>query len=93
MSPIARFAIPMLLLAATGAGHSADFDAAAYHQAECTRCHGTEVYTRDNRRVQSFPMLQAQVERCDANLAKKLFPEDLAQLVDYLNDNYYKFNQ
>ena len=55
------------------------------------RCHDTSVYTRDNRRVTSYPGLQAQVERCDANLGTKLFPDDLALLVDHLNSNYYKF--
>ncbi len=79
----------MLMAAITTA---AEFDAASYHDARCMKCHGTEVYTRDPRRVNSFSALEGQVARCDANLGTKLFPEDLALLVDHLNTNFYKFN-
>jgi hypothetical protein len=68
------------------------FDAAAFHQKSCMSCHGTEVYTRPNRRIGSLPALEAQVARCDANLATQLFPQDLDHLVDYLNTSYYKFD-
>ncbi len=81
------------LLIAGATAQAAEFDAADYHSTQCTSCHGTEVYTREDRRVSSLSELQAQVERCDANLATKLFPEDLAALVDHLNDNYYKFDK
>ena len=82
------------LVAVTGnVASAADFDAASYHQAQCTRCHDSSVYTRKDRRVNSYQALQSQVARCDANLATKLFPEDLAQLVDYLNNSYYKFQK
>ena len=37
--------------------------------------------------------LEAQVARCDANLATKLFPAELSQLVEHLDTNYYKFSQ
>jgi len=68
-----------------------EFAAGSYHDSNCTRCHDSRVYTRDNRRVGSYPQLQAQVARCDAQLGTKLFPDDLATLVDYLNDSYYRF--
>ena len=80
------------LIAATSLPVAAEFDAAGYHEDNCTTCHGTEVYTRDNRRITSMNALENQVARCDANLGKKLFPEDLASLVDHLNTNFYKFS-
>ena len=82
-----------LLVCAVAGGASAEsFKAESYHANNCMRCHGTEVYTRDDRRVRSFGALEAQVARCDAMLETKLFPEDLAQLVEHLNTNYYKFS-
>ena len=72
---------------------AADFDAAAYHDQSCTRCHDSGVYTRDNRRVRNHAMLEAQVARCDAMLETKLFPDDLSLLVEHLNSTYYKFNK
>lgn len=82
----------VLLLVSSTTSTAADFDAASYHDTNCMKCHGTEVYTRDPRRVNSFDALEGQVAMCDANLGTKLFPEDLALLVDHLNANFYKFN-
>jgi hypothetical protein len=87
----ARTLLTTLLILAAGAA-TAEFDAAGYHEAQCMKCHGTEVYTRDNRRVTSFGALQSQVAMCDANLGTKLFPEDLELLVEHLNTNFYRFS-
>lgn len=81
-----------LVLAALSATAAA-FDAAEYHTEQCTRCHDTGVYTRADRKIGSFRALQAQVERCDINLAAKLPPPQLAELIDYLNSSYYKFDK
>jgi hypothetical protein len=92
MLPIVRLAAPALLMIVAGTAPAAeDFHAGQYHEAHCMRCHDTSVYTREERRVRSYPMLEAQVARCDANLATKLFPDDLEQLTDYLNTEFYKF--
>lgn len=86
-----RIALPMTSLMLLTNATAAEFEVGPYHDQYCTRCHSTEVYTRENRRVRSYAALQAQVSRCDANLATKLFPGDLSELVDYLNTNFYKF--
>lgn len=91
MLPFARLTAPLLFVMLAANASGADFDAASYHAAQCTRCHDSGVYTRENRRVRSYPMLETQVARCDANLATKLFPDDLALLVEHLNSQYYKF--
>ena len=91
MYPIARNALATAVLAAAIASPAGAFDAESYHAQNCMRCHDTSVYTREDRRIRSYPALQAQVERCDAQLETKLFPDDLAGLVDYLNDSYYQF--
>ena len=36
---------------------------------------------------------RVRLARCDANLATKLFPGDLEQLTDYLNNEFYKFSK
>ncbi|MCB1775584.1 MAG: cytochrome c [Gammaproteobacteria bacterium] len=87
--PVTFIALSALAGYATGA----DFEASSYHEQHCTRCHGSEVYTRDNRRVQSYQALHAQVSRCDANLATGLFPDDIDSLVEHLNDRFYRFDK
>ena len=81
-------------LGLTGAAQAGeDFHAEKFHQANCTGCHDSKVYTRSNRRVNSLPRLESQVRMCDANLGKKLFEDDILSLTDYLNDNYYHFSK
>ena len=91
MSSLARITASMIMLGAVSMPAVAEFEPRSYHDAHCMRCHDTSVYTREDRRVRSYPALQAQVARCDANLATKLFPDDLDLLVDHLNTDYYKF--
>lgn len=69
------------------------------HDENCTRCHasmmvggdGTEIYTRSDRRIDSLEGLNKQVRRCKDSLGMS-WPEDqIADVVAYLNRNFYKF--
>lgn len=60
-------------------------------EAGCTTCHGTEVYTRKNRKVKSIEGLMGQVEQCNTNLARHYSDAQLNDVVKHLNDAYYKF--
>ena len=68
-----------------------NFDPAAFLAEHCSRCHDERVYTRPDRRVQNPAQLEAQVRRCDANFGTRLFDEDIATLVKYLDTTYYRF--
>lgn len=57
----------------------------------CYQCHGTEVYTRENRRVSNLSELRNQVQRCDQMLGLKWFETDIADVTAYLNQAFYKF--
>jgi cytochrome c5 len=61
------------------------------HQVHCTRCHGSEVYSRADHKVTSLDALGKQVRMCDSQLETQLFPEDLDKVITYLNETYYKF--
>lgn len=82
-------------LTAAGSGQAlgAPVDAKALHESQCMSCHGTEVYTREDRRVQSLEMLQAQINRCTMATRAGWNEEQKAAVVKYLNDNYYHFPQ
>lgn len=62
------------------------------HDKNCISCHDSSVYTRLERRMNNYPELLAQVRRCDANLATRLFDEEIQQVALYLNQTYYQFN-
>jgi mono/diheme cytochrome c family protein len=62
------------------------------HDQRCLACHSTEVYTRDNRMIQSASGLKTQVERCAKGAAKVDWtPEQIAAVTQYLENNFYHF--
>ena len=63
----------------------------ALHDAHCQACHGSEVYTRDDRKVKSLAGLDTQVNRCTHTLGIQWFEDESGAVVDYLNTTYYKF--
>ncbi|MBS0002640.1 MAG: cytochrome c [Thioalkalivibrio sp.] len=61
------------------------------HQENCVSCHGTEVYTRDDRMVDSMSSLITQVNRCNVNLGTGWFDDEVEAVAAYLGENYYNF--
>lgn len=61
------------------------------HQANCVSCHGTEVYTRENRMIGSMDSLVTQVNRCNVNLGVGWFDDEVEAVAAYLSENYYRF--
>lgn len=66
--------------------------------ANCIHCHassfggdGSEIYTRDFRKVTSAKGLVTQVRNCNTMLNLKWFEEDEVNAAAYLNKMYYKF--
>jgi hypothetical protein len=70
------------------------------HDANCTSCHidlqggdGTGIYTRENRRIESYPALVKQVKRCRDSLGVPWPEEHVNDVVNYLNDQFYKYKK
>lgn len=63
-----------------------------YTDANCETCHGSDIYTRPNRRVHSYSRLEAQVEMCNTMLDVGWFPDEVSAVATYLNQKYYKFD-
>ncbi len=66
----------------------------------CVSCHassyggdGSEIYTRDFRKVESPEGLLKQVRACTTNLSIVWFEEEEFNAAAYLNKTYYKFEQ
>jgi mono/diheme cytochrome c family protein len=66
-------------------------DPKALVEGNCVSCHGPEVYTRADRRVQSLPALGKQVRMCEQNLGLRWFDDQIDAVTAYLNDQYYQF--
>jgi len=61
------------------------------YQAHCIECHGSEVYTRADRKVTSLDGLGRQVRRCETALSLRWFDEDIDEMTRFLNDMFYHF--
>ena len=58
---------------------------------QCSSCHGDEVYTRPNRRVKNLMDLEKQLHRCNHVISEKMDINTVTEVMDYLNNRYYKF--
>ena len=73
-------------------GYAADEEGAqTLYDQHCVGCHGTEVYTREDRKVASLPALEAQVQRCETALGLRWFDDEIADMSQFLNTHYYHF--
>ena len=66
-------------------------DGKRLHDANCTGCHDTGIYTRKDRLVGSLDALQKRLGDC-SHMAKKEFSAiETQNIIKYLNDQFYQF--
>ena len=66
---------------------------------KCYACHaqktgfgdGDMIYMRSDGKVKNLENLKSMVARCNAELRLELFPEDEADVIAFLNKQFYKF--
>ncbi len=66
----------------------------------CIECHarryggdGANIYTRENRIVNSSKGLIAQIRNCNTMLGMKWFEDEELNVAAYLNQSYYHFDK
>lgn len=92
MKSAACGALAVLLIATAEAALPGDVaEGQRLHQANCTGCHDTSVYTRSKRIVGSLDALKHQVEGCGHAAKKDFSAAQVQDLVKYLNERYYRF--
>ncbi|MGD8527030.1 MAG: hypothetical protein PVJ63_12330 [Thioalkalispiraceae bacterium] len=70
------------------------------HDGNCIHCHasllggdGTAIYTRENRKIESYAALDKQVRRCRDSLGMPWPEEQILDVINYLNENFYHFKK
>ena len=70
------------------------------HNSNCTSCHisiqggdGSGIYTRENNRIETYPALIKQVNRCRDSLGMQWPEAHVNDVVEYLNSTFYKFKK
>lgn len=66
-------------------------DGKIIYNKSCTGCHGTEVFTRANRRVKNLGDLRNRVRQCSYAIEAKWFDSEISAVTEYLNAEFYKF--
>jgi len=100
--PLLKRLLPLILLSSASLSVLAAPDLAngkKIDQQQCYACHakksgfsnGDMIYTRSDSRVKNLQNLKTMVARCNTELRLDLFPEDEADVVAFLNKQFYKF--
>jgi hypothetical protein len=77
-----------------GFGLNAYADGEQLHaEANCFQCHDASIYTRADRKAKDYAGVKRMVGFCRANLGVEWFPDEEAQVVEYLNDNFYRYSK
>lgn len=96
--PIAVLALSFFVCSSAIASPDAE-NGKTIDQHKCYACHarksgfgnGEMIYTRSDGKVKSFSNLKRMVAMCNTELRLDLFPEDESDVVDFLNQYFYKF--
>jgi hypothetical protein len=85
--------IPIVFLASTAlaALPGDSTEGKRLHDANCTGCHDSGVYTRKTRSIQSVDALKQQLESCGHATKKEFSTTEKQNIVKYLNDQFYRF--
>ena len=81
----------LLISGTTFAGGSVANGQKLFTKSKCNQCHGTDIFTKKDRKVGSLSSLETQVRRCDSNLNTNWFDDEIIDVTAYLNKQYYKF--
>ena len=95
---LTTLAVSALFILLTQASNAADpANGKTLHDESCIACHTsltngqpTTMYTRADRKFNSLSGLNKQVMRCQNSVGANWFDDQIADVVEYLNTNYYK---
>ena len=88
---LSAIALTFLTASAHAAVPGNEAEGKRLHDANCTGCHDSAVYTRKEHRVRSMDALKQQVENCTHMAQKEFSPAERQDIVKYLNDQFYRF--
>lgn len=89
IKPLLTFCALLLPLASANAGNVEN--GKKLYDANCHGCHDTKVHTRPNRIIHTYGDLVNRVKFCDAQVKAGFSDDQIKDVSDYLNTEFYKF--
>lgn len=83
--------ITILLLSAPVYAFDSD-NGKTLHNENCVRCHDDSMYTRKDRKTQSYSLLRERIVQCEIMTELIWFEEEIDDVTAYLNESFYHFN-
>ena len=81
------------LVLATSPAFAADSVAGKkLYDANCSKCHDSSIHTRPDHKIKSLRGLDRQLMGCSKGAHVELSDADRANVEQYLNEQFYKFN-
>lgn len=91
---LTSIALMLTLGPALAADRTPDVDRGkALVEKKCMGCHDNRQYTRPNRIIHTYEDLRGRVEFCDSASNANFSFDELDDVVEYLNVNFYKFKK
>ena len=66
-------------------------DGKRLHDANCMGCHNSDIYARKDRIVQSLDALEKQLVSCSHMAKAEFSTNEMQDVLNYLNDQFYHF--
>jgi len=62
-----------------------------FNESRCLTCHGVDKFTNKERKIKDLGGLERMVRLCDTRLSTNWYNDQILDVVAYLNQAYYKF--
>ncbi len=87
-----KFVLPVIgLMLSSSAAYADAIAGKILHDQSCMGCHDTSVYSRPDKGIKTAAALQAQVSRCTKPAGAEWSKQDVMDVVEYLNKDFYHF--
>jgi len=63
------------------------------HDEHCVKCHSSDMYTRENRIVNSPDALKERIRQCELSNDLAWFEEEVEDVSAYLAEEFYRFEE
>ena len=66
-------------------------DGKVLYEEKCTKCHTTDVFTREDRSIKSREALETRVQQCTRAAEVTWDSDEIKHVSEYLDKSFYKF--